>query len=70
MRIWTQRAKPEEPKFSYLLTTRCITDKLNYVLMMQDYRDCATHHVAEEDCHVYTSRQGSEWTTTKKINCC
>ena len=55
-------------------TTRCITD-LNYLLMIQGHRDCATHRVAEKDYRatvVYTSRQRSEfvWTATKKINCC
>ena len=51
MGIWTPRAKPEESKFTYTPTTRCITD-LNYVLTMQGHWDCATHRVAETDHHV------------------
>ena len=50
MGIWTPRAKPEESKFTYTPTTRCITN-LNYVLMMQGHWDCATHRVAEKDHH-------------------
>ena len=44
----TLRAKPEEFKFTYAPTKRCITD-LNYVLMMQGHQNCSTHHVAEQD---------------------
>ena len=42
---------PQIPKFTYTLTTRCITD-LNYVLMMQGHRDCVTHRMAEKVHHV------------------
>ena len=63
--IWTLTAKPEEFKFTYTLTTRCITD-LKYVLSMQGHQDCTTHHVAEKT-EVSFSRQGSERSMTKKI---
>ena len=72
MGIWTLRAKPMESKFTYTPTMMCITD-LNYVLTMQDHWDCAIHCVAEKDhqaTEVFTIKQGSEWTATKKINCC
>ena len=46
---------------------------LNPPLIIQGHWDYKTHRVAEKDhqaTEVSTSRQGSEWTATKKINCC